>query len=329
MEYLKKPSATEAKIHRRTAARLACRPAPAQTILKRILRGIVPIGGELSRRKLAVELGMSIIPVSEALLQRLQNEGIVETQPRVGTRVRIPTAIDVRDNQWQNAFYGEFLLNAQGEDVVAGIRTPLPISTLAEAKPKMHKQLMKIRATLEKHYHDMQDIEFTIENDKLYMLQTRNGKRTGFAAVKIAVDMVDEHLITPKDAIERIDPDQLNQLLRPTFDPNEKAHAIKAGRLLAKGLNAGPGAATGKVVFSAGDAELWKKRGERVILVRIETSPEDIRGMDASEGILTARGGMTSHAALVARQMGKVCVAGCGALNINYKSGMMEVKGEE
>lgn len=227
----------------------------------------------------------------------------------------------------ENTFYGEFLMNAQGEDVVAGIRTPLPISKLAEINKPVYEQLLNIRSILEKHYKDMQDCEFTIQEGVLYMLQTRVGKRTGFAAIRIAVDMVDEGLITKKEAIERIDPDSLNQLLRPIFDAKEKAAAIHEGKLLAKGLNAGPGAACGKVVFSAIDAEEWKKRGEKVILVRIETSPEDIKGMDASEGILTARGGMTSHAALVARQMGKVCVAGCGALNIDYQNKKMEVKG--
>ena len=227
----------------------------------------------------------------------------------------------------EDVFYGEFLMNAQGEDVVAGIRTPLSINLLAERKPKIHKQLLAVRKKLESHYREMQDIEFTIESDKLYMLQTRNGKRTGFAALRIAVDMVEQGLIKPRDAVKRIEPEQLNQLLRPVFDIMEKSQAMKGGRLLAKGLNAGPGAATGKVVFSAGEAEEWKKRGERVILTRIETSPEDIKGMDAAEGILTARGGMTSHAALVARQMGKVCVAGCGALEIDYGTKSMHVNG--
>ncbi len=227
----------------------------------------------------------------------------------------------------KNEFYGEFLYNAQGEDVVAGTRTPLPISDLAKKYPKIHAGLLKIRKILERRYRDMQDVEFTIEQGKLYMLQTRNGKRTGFAAVKIAVDMVKEKLITPAEALMRIEPEQLNQLLRPVFDPAEKAAALKGGRFLAKGLNAGPGAATGKVVFSAPKAEQWKANGERVILVRVETSPEDIRGMDASEGILTARGGMTSHAALVARQMGKVCVAGCGDLDIDYPKREMRANG--
>jgi pyruvate,orthophosphate dikinase len=228
----------------------------------------------------------------------------------------------------ENRFYGEYLMNAQGEDVVAGTRTPLPISDLAKKNPAIYKQLDRIRQTLEKHYRDMMDIEFTIQEEKLYMLQCRIGKRTAFAAIKIAVDMVGERLISDKEALMRIEPDQLNQLLRPVFDLNEKDAAVRAGRLLAKGLNAGPGAATGRVVFNAPDAEAWKKRGERVILTRIETSPEDIKGMNMAEGILTARGGTTSHAALVARQMGKVCVAGCSALEIDYATHTMKVNGK-
>jgi len=227
----------------------------------------------------------------------------------------------------ENEFYGEMLFNAQGEDVVAGIRTPLKISALSERYPKIHAQLLNVRKKLERHYRDMQDTEFTIEDGRLFMLQTRSGKRTGFAALRIAVDMVGEGLITPREAVERVEPEQLNQLLRPVFDLHQKKEAIEQGRLLAKGLNAGPGAATGKVVFSAHDAEAWKGRGESVILVRMETSPEDIKGMNAAEGILTARGGMTSHAALVARQMGKVCVAGCGALEIDYVQRLMRVDG--
>ncbi len=228
----------------------------------------------------------------------------------------------------ENEFYGEYLTNAQGEDVVAGIRTPLQIKTLKETKPDIYNQLDRIRKILEKHYKEMMDIEFTVQQGKLWMLQCRVGKRTGFAAVTMAVDMVNEKLITKEEAIRRIDPDQLNQLLRPIFDHNEKRKAIEEGRLVAKGLNAGPGAATGRVVFSAPDAEEWAKNGEKVILVRIETSPEDIRGMNAAEGILTARGGMTSHAALVARQMGKVCVAGCGDLEIDYTAQEMTIKGK-
>ncbi|NTW50559.1 MAG: pyruvate, phosphate dikinase, partial [Chlorobiales bacterium] len=228
----------------------------------------------------------------------------------------------------EDIFYGEYLMNAQGEDVVAGTRTPLKIEQLAKENPRIYKELDKIRTTLEKHYRDMMDIEFTIENGKLFMLQCRVGKRTAFAAIKIALDMKDEKLITEKEALLRVEPDQLNQLLRPIFDPVQKKKAIDEGRLLATGLNAGPGAACGKIYFNASDAEEAAGRGERVILVRIETSPEDIRGMDASEGILTARGGMTSHAALVARQMGKVCVAGCGALHIDYHKGEMTADGK-
>ena len=228
-----------------------------------------------------------------------------------------------------NKFYGEYLMNAQGEDVVAGTRTPLPISELSKAKPKIYKELEQVRKNLEKHYRDMLDVEFTIQEEKLYMLQCRVGKRTGYASVKIAVDMVKEKLITEKEAVMRVDPEQLNQLLRPIFSTSEKEEAIRDGRLLATGLNAGPGAASGKVYFNSFDAVNANARGEKVILVRIETSPEDIRGMNASEGILTSRGGMTSHAALVARQMGKVCVAGCGSLDIDYLLKTLKVKGKD
>jgi pyruvate,orthophosphate dikinase len=228
----------------------------------------------------------------------------------------------------EKMFYGEFLMNAQGEDVVAGIRTPQKIERLKEIIPESYQQLTSIYKTLEKHYRDMQDIEFTIQNKRLWMLQTRSGKRTGFAAFKIAVDMVEEGLITREEALMRVEPEQLNQLLRPIFDLKEKKDAITKGRLLAKGLNAGPGAASGKTAFNADDAEKLANQGEKTILVRIQTSPEDIRGMNASEGILTAQGGMTSHAALVARQMGKVCVVGCGDLIIDYKKKEMVVKGK-
>ncbi len=229
----------------------------------------------------------------------------------------------------ENVFYGEYLFNAQGEDVVAGIRTPHPIAELKKDNAKIYKQLDDIRKNLELHYKDMLDVEFTIQQGKLWMLQCRVGKRTGFAAVKMAVDMVKEKLISKEAAILRIEPNQLNQLLRPIFDLTQKKKAIDEGKFLAKGLNAGPGAASGKVALSAQDAEEMAKNGDPVILVRIETSPEDIKGMNASEGILTARGGMTSHAALVARQMGKVCVAGCGSLKINYKNGEIRVEGKD
>jgi len=238
----------------------------------------------------------------------------------------------------ENQFYGEYLLNAQGEDVVAGIRTPLPINkkqktdksvkSLEEVMPGIYKELLKIIQILEGHFKDMQDIEFTIQDGKLWMLQTRTGKRTAFSAFKIAVDMVKEKLIDKEEALMRVEPEQLNQLLRPIFDPKEKEKTLKAGNLMTKGLNAGPGAATGKVVYNAEDAESWAAKGEKVILVRIETSPEDIRGMNAAQGILTSRGGMTSHAALVARQMGKVCVAGCGDLDIDYRKKTISVNGK-
>jgi len=218
----------------------------------------------------------------------------------------------------ENVFYGEFLVNAQGEDVVAGIRTPLPIAKIREVFPPVWDQLMEVRGTLEDHYHDMQDIEFTVERGKLWMLQTRTAKRTGLAAIRIAVDMVDEGRIDPAEALRRVEPEQLNQLLRPIFDPEALARAKAAGQVIAQGLPAGPGAATGRVVFNAPDAVAWAERGEPVILVRLETSPEDIKGMAAAGGILTSRGRMTSHAALVARQMGKTCVAGCEELKIDY-----------
>ncbi|HEX2867674.1 MAG TPA: pyruvate, phosphate dikinase [Ignavibacteriales bacterium] len=229
----------------------------------------------------------------------------------------------------ENMFYGEYLFNAQGEDVVAGVRTPLPIAKLKEDNAKIYKQLDDIRKKLEKHYKDMMDIEFTIQQGKLWMLQCRVGKRTGFAAIRIAHEMVRERLISREEALMRIEPEQLNQLLRPIFDSKEKKKAVDEGRLIAKGLNAGPGAASGKVVFSAEEAEEEAAKGEKVVLVRIETSPEDIKGMNAAVGILTARGGMTSHAALVARQMGKVCVAGCGNLLINYSAGTIKVTGKD
>ncbi len=228
----------------------------------------------------------------------------------------------------ENRFYGEFLMNAQGEDVVAGIRTPLTIDKLKAVNSQAYGELEGIYKKLERHYCDMQDMEFTIQDKRLWMLQTRVGKRTGLAAIRIAVEMVAEGLIDKNEALLRVDPEQLNQLLRPVFDRADKEKITAEGKVLAKGLNAGPGAASGRVVFSAPDAVDWVKRGEQVILVRIETSPEDIKGMNAAEGILTAQGGMTSHAALVARQMGKVCVAGCGALEINYQEGTMAVSGK-
>jgi pyruvate, orthophosphate dikinase len=224
----------------------------------------------------------------------------------------------------EKVFYGEYLLNAQGEDVVAGVRTPLKIANLEKDMPAVYKQLREITTRLEKHYRDMQDFEFTIEKGKLYMLQTRSGKRTGAAAVRAAVEMVKEKLITKDEAILRVDPIQLDQLLHPVFDP-------KAPRqIIAKGINASPGAATGKAVFTADDAVEWADvKKEKVILVRLETCPDDIHGMDKATGILTARGGATSHAAVVARQMGKVCVAGCEDLKVSESSKSFTVKGKD
>ncbi|MEW6072168.1 MAG: pyruvate, phosphate dikinase [Planctomycetota bacterium] len=226
----------------------------------------------------------------------------------------------------EKRFYGEFLMNAQGEDVVAGIRTPLPIEKLAKIDPQSYRELLRIQAQLEKHYRDMQDLEFTIEEGKLYMLQCRGGKRTGFAAVRIAAEMVGEKLIRKEEALLRVAPEALNQLLQPVFDPAQLRKARAEGRILTKGLNAGPGAATGQITFNAEDAEAWAAQKKTVVLVRTETSPEDIRGMNAAQGILTARGGMTSHAALVARQMGKVCVAGAGECEIDYRHRTMKVR---
>ena len=213
----------------------------------------------------------------------------------------------------EKAIFGEFLVNAQGEDVVAGIRTPQPIAEMAQAFPEVYDSFVKIANTLEEHYKDMQDMEFTVERGKLFMLQTRNGKRTAPSAVKIAVDMVEEGLISKEDAVMRIEPGQIDQLLHPMFDAEE----LKAAEKLTKGLPASPGAACGKIYFSAADAEAAVANGDKVILVRLETSPEDLAGMVAAEGILTARGGMTSHAAVVARGMGKCCVSGCSEIKVD------------
>ena len=221
--------------------------------------------------------------------------------------------------------FGEYLLNAQGEDVVAGVRTPQPISTLEQAMPEVYKQFMDLATNLENHFHDMQDMEFTIEEGKLYFLQTRNGKRTAPAAIKIACDLVDEGQITPEEAVCRIEAKSLDQLLHPTFD----TAALKAGEVIGSALPASPGAAAGKVYFTADEAKAAGKggRGERVILVRLETSPEDIEGMHASQGILTVRGGMTSHAAVVARGMGTCCVSGCGEIKIDEEAKTFELGG--
>src|SRR5918993_2188680 len=223
-----------------------------------------------------------------------------------------------------NEFYGEFLVNAQGEDVVAGTRTPQPISELETVLPKAYKELRKITSRLEKHYKDVQDFEFTIEDEKLYMLQTRNGKRTGYAAVMIATDLVAEKLITPKEAVLQVDPESVSQLLAPVFDPKE----WKALKVATKGLPASPGAASGQAVFTADDAVEWTRQGKSVILVRKETVPDDIHGMFVAQGILTATGGMTSHAAVVGRQMGKPSVVGAGALDIDERGRLFRVNGQ-
>ena len=224
----------------------------------------------------------------------------------------------------ENKLFGEFLVNAQGEDVVAGIRTPQPISEMADAFPEVYAQFEKIANTLENHYKDMQDMEFTVEDRKLYMLQTRNGKRTAAAAVKVAVDLVKEGLIDKDTAVMRVEPDQINQLLHPVFDADE----LKKATPVTKGLPASPGAATGQIVFSADDAAAFAAEGKKVILVREETSPEDLAGMVAAEGILTARGGMTSHAAVVARGMGKCCVSGCKEITVDEANKTLTVGGK-
>ena len=234
--------------------------------------------------------------------------------------------------------FGEYLPNAQGEDVVAGIRTPRPLSraagksngeSLEEVQPEVHRQLLEVFSRLEAHYKDMLDIEFTVEEGKLFILQSRRGKRTGFASVRCAVEMVEEKLIEPNVAVQRVDPEQLVQLLAPIFDPAAKVAALAEGRLLARGLNAGPGAASGRAVLSAERVVEMARRGEKVILVRLETSPEDIAGMAAAEGILTARGGMTSHAAVVARGMGKICVVGCSDLTVDPEQRILRFRDQE
>ena len=225
----------------------------------------------------------------------------------------------------ENKLMGEFLINAQGEDVVAGVRTPMPIAQMEKEFPEAYAEFLKVCDTLENHYHDMQDMEFTVENKKLYMLQCRNGKRTAQAALKIACDLVDEGHKTEAEAVAMIDPRNLDTLLHPQFD----AAALKAATPMGKGLGASPGAACGKVVFTADDAETWNAKGEKVVLVRLETSPEDITGMKAAQGILTVRGGMTSHAAVVARGMGTCCVSGCGDINMDEENKKFTLAGKE
>ena len=224
----------------------------------------------------------------------------------------------------EKKLFGEFLTNAQGEDVVAGVRTPMPIAEMAEKFPEAFAQFEQVCKTLEAHYHDMQDMEFTVENRKLYMLQTRNGKRTPAAALKIACDLVDEGAIDEKQAVAMIEPRSLDALLHPQFD----ASALKSTPVIGQALAASPGAACGKIVFTAEDAKAWKERGEKVVLVRLETSPEDIEGMKAAQGILTVRGGMTSHAAVVARGMGKCCVSGCGEINMDEENKRFTLAGK-
>ena len=224
----------------------------------------------------------------------------------------------------EKKLFGEFLMNAQGEDVVAGVRTPQTIDQLAEVMPEAYKQFTDICAKLEYHYRDMQDMEFTIEDKKLYMLQTRNGKRTAAAAMKIACDLVDEGMITEEEAVAMIDPKSLDSLLHPTFDPA----ALKKAKVVGTGLAASPGAACGQIVFSAEKATDWAKNGHKVVLVRLETSPEDIEGMHYAQGVLTVRGGMTSHAAVVARGMGTCCVSGCGAIKMNEEARTFELSGK-
>ena len=225
----------------------------------------------------------------------------------------------------EKALFGEYLINAQGEDVVAGVRTPSPISKLQEEMPHVYEQFADIANRLERHYKNMQDMEFTIEDGKLYMLQTRNGKRTAAAALKVAVDLVDEGMIDEKEAVLRVEPKQLDSLLHPQFDPD----ALKKAEVIGKGLAASPGAACGKVVFTAEDAKEWHARGEKVVLVRLETSPEDIEGMQVAQGILTVRGGMTSHAAVVARGMGTCCVSGCGDIVVDYAGKKFSLGGKD
>ncbi len=224
----------------------------------------------------------------------------------------------------EKGLMGEFLVNAQGEDVVAGVRTPMPIAEMADKFPEAFAEFNKVCSILENHYRDMQDMEFTIEGGKLYMLQTRNGKRTAKAALKIACDLVDEGMIDEKKAVAMIDPRNLDTLLHPQFD----AKAIKAATPAGRGLGASPGAACGKVVFTAEDAVAWNEKGEKVILVRLETSPEDIAGMKAAQGILTVRGGMTSHAAVVARGMGTCCVSGCGEIAMDEENKQFTLSGK-
>ena len=263
---------------------------------------------------------MNDIPYSWGTAVNVQMMVFGNTGPNSGTGV----AFTRNAATGEKKLFGEYLINAQGEDVVAGIRTPSPIATLEQDMPAVYKQFVEVANRLENHYKDMQDMEFTIEDGKLFMLQTRNGKRTAAAALKIAVDLVDEGMINEEEAVLRVEPKQLDSLLHPQFD----TAALKKASPIGKGLPASPGAACGRVVFTAGDAKEWADRGEKVILVRLETSPEDIEGMDVSQGILTVRGGMTSHAAVVARGMGTCCVSGCGEIKIDEDAGLFTLGGK-
>ena len=263
---------------------------------------------------------MNDIPYSWGTAVNVQMMVFGNTGPNSGTGV----AFTRNAATGEKKLFGEYLINAQGEDVVAGIRTPSPIATLEQDMPAVYKQFVEVANRLENHYNDMQDMEFTIEDGKLFMLQTRNGKRTAAAALKIAVDLVDEGMINEEEAVLRVEPKQLDSLLHPQFD----TAALKKASPIGKGLPASPGAACGRVVFTAGDAKEWADRGEKVILVRLETSPEDIEGMDVSQGILTVRGGMTSHAAVVARGMGTCCVSGCGEIKIDEDAGLFTLGGK-
>ena len=264
----------------------------------------------------------------EQLIDKMKEDRGVKVMPMVFGNLNNESGTGVaftRDPATgENKLMGEFLINAQGEDVVAGVRTPMPIAQMEQEFPEAYAEFLKVCETLENHYHDMQDMEFTVENKKLYMLQCRNGKRTAPAALKIACDLVDEGHKTPAEAVAMIDPRNLDTLLHPQFD----AAALKAATPLGKGLGASPGAACGKVVFTADDAEAWAERGEKVVLVRLETSPEDITGMKAAQGILTVRGGMTSHAAVVARGMGTCCVSGCGDINMDEENKKFTLAGQ-
>lgn len=276
---------------------------------EQLIRSIEAVFRSWENPRAIVYRRMNDIPSSWGTAVNVQAMVFGNTGDKSGTGV----AFTRNPSTGEKKLYGEYLINAQGEDVVAGIRTPSPISQLQSDMPEVYQQFVDIANKLENHYKDMQDMEFTVENGKLYMLQTRNGKRTAAAAIKIAVDLVAEGLCTKEEALLKVDPKQLDALLHPTFDSN----AIKSLKPIAAGLPASPGAASGKVYFTAQDAVNAYAKGEKVILVRLETSPEDIEGMNASEGILTARGGMTSHAAVVARGMGTCCVAGCDALKVN------------